>query len=66
MYLWEQMQESASTIAQQRVCMQQVDEAHVWRGLARMVPSSLTMPTPTLFADPSMPRTSICLQATEL
>ena len=33
--------------------------AHVRRGLARISPSSRTMPTPTLFADPSMPSTNI-------
>jgi len=32
---------------------------HVLRGLAKMVPSSRTMPTPTLLAEPSMPRASI-------
>jgi hypothetical protein len=32
---------------------------HVLRGFARMVPSSRTMPTPILLAEPSMPRASI-------
>lgn len=31
--------------------------AHVLRGLESTVPSSVTMPTATLFAEPSMPRT---------
>ena len=35
--------------------------AHVWRGLARIVPSSLTMPTPTLLAEPSIPKISMSL-----
>lgn len=32
---------------------------YVLRGLARIVPSLLTIPTPNLLAEPSMPRTSI-------
>lgn len=33
-------------------------QTHVCRGLLRMVPSSRTMPTPILLAEPSMPRTT--------
>ena len=38
---------------------------HVFLGLLSMVPSSRTIPTPTLFADPSMPRASILVERTE-